>query len=354
MNQEIKLVVPALEHKKKALEFKEEFFAHGEKDMNGSELLDHTDSYEEWLQSVTNNKSIDTVDENWAVTDTFFAIRVEDNKIIGIIDLRHSLNDFLKDCGHIGYSVRPTERNKGYATKMLKEVVQIAKKENIMTLQLSCMKSNLPSYKTIINNGGIYERDFEYQGESASVFRINTMISTPILITHRLMLRPLTVKDANQVFNGWANKEKVAKYMRWNLHRSIEETKEWLREEEANINSLEMFNWGFVIKETNELIGSGGLIYKEELQAYEIGYNFNDKFWGKGYATEAGKAIVEYAIHTLYKNSIFAVYAKDNIASGKVLEKLGFSYTKDGIYSSYDGKRSFEARELLLIKSDAD
>lgn len=82
--------------------------------ISGSESLDQTDSYDEWLKTVTNNIIIETVNPNWVVTDTFFAVD-ETNKIIGIIDLRHTLNDFLKDLGNCGYSVRPSEKKKGYA-----------------------------------------------------------------------------------------------------------------------------------------------------------------------------------------------------------------------------------------------
>ncbi|MCM1262872.1 MAG: hypothetical protein NC313_09135 [Butyrivibrio sp.] len=67
--------------------------------INGSELLDKTDNYNEWLKAVTANTKIETVNPDWVVTDTFFAID-EDDKIIWIIDLRHTLNDFLKNLGN--------------------------------------------------------------------------------------------------------------------------------------------------------------------------------------------------------------------------------------------------------------
>ena len=73
--------------------------------INGSELLDKTDQYEDWLKAVAANTRIETVNANWVVTDTFFAVDEKD-QIIGIIDLRHTLNDFLKNLGNCGYSVR--------------------------------------------------------------------------------------------------------------------------------------------------------------------------------------------------------------------------------------------------------
>ena len=69
----IRLVRPQIEHKSKALAFRQEFFDAGEHVINGSELLDQTDDYEEWLRSVTDNTHKETVNPNWVVTDTFFA-----------------------------------------------------------------------------------------------------------------------------------------------------------------------------------------------------------------------------------------------------------------------------------------
>jgi len=169
----IKLVVPTIELKDEALEYRQEHFDNGENIINGSELFDKTESYEEWLQTVTNNANIKTVNPNWVLTDTFFAIDEETKKIIGIIDFRHTLNDFLVDFGHCGYSVRPSERNKGYATEMLKQIKDIARKAGLPELQLSVEKNNTPSIKTIQKNDGVYERTFEFEGEKADVYKIS-------------------------------------------------------------------------------------------------------------------------------------------------------------------------------------
>ena len=167
----ITLKRPTKEYESEALAFKQEFIENGETTINGSELLDQMDSYDEWLKSVTDNISPDTVNPEWVVTDTYFAF--DDNgSIVGIIDLRHELNDFLKDFGNSGYSVRPSQRRKGYATEMLKLIIERARQIGMDKLQLSVETSNEASVKTITKNGGKYERSFTYEGEEAAVYMI--------------------------------------------------------------------------------------------------------------------------------------------------------------------------------------
>ena len=167
----IKLKRPIKEYEAEALEFKQEFIDNGEQTINGSELLDQMDSYDEWLKSVSDNTSPETVNPSWVVTDTYFAFD-ENDRLVGVIDLRHELNDFLKDFGNSGYSVRPSERRKGYATEMLRLIIKRATEIGIKRLQLSVERTNEPSVKTILKNGGKYERSFTFEGEEADVYMI--------------------------------------------------------------------------------------------------------------------------------------------------------------------------------------
>ncbi len=167
----IRLVRPNIELKDKAIEFRQEFFDNEEMIINGSELLDKTESYDDWLKAITNNAKEETVNPDWVVTDIFFALD-ETDSIVGIIDLRHTLKGFLKDLGNCGYSVRPSERGKGYATEMLRQILLIAHNMAFSELHLSVERNNEPSTKTILKNGGIYERSFEFEGEQADVYKI--------------------------------------------------------------------------------------------------------------------------------------------------------------------------------------
>lgn len=173
-------------------------------------------------------------------------------------------------------------------------------------------------------------------------------MKTPILETDRLILRTFKAEDAYMVFNNWTSDADVAKYMRWSVHKSIDDTLEWINAEIELVNSDTVYNWVFVLKETNELIGSGGLVYNKEKSMYELGYNIMKKYWNLGITTEASAKIIEFAKERLVLSKIYCCHAKDNIASGKVIAKLGFKYTGDGVYYSWDKTKRFECPEYVL------
>ena len=90
----------------------------------------------------------------------FLAIRKLDDKVIGTIQIRHALNDYLFERGgHIGDGVRPSERKKGYATEMIRLALEECRKMGIKRVLMTCDKNNIGSAKSIKNNGGILENE---------------------------------------------------------------------------------------------------------------------------------------------------------------------------------------------------
>ncbi len=175
---------------------------------------------------------------------------------------------------------------------------------------------------------------------------------TPILETERLILRPLTVADAQDIYDRWTSDERVAKYMRWSTHKSVEETKEWLKEEEKGNLALEHYNWGFELKRTGVLIGSGGIFYSEEQDAYELGYNTMYDYWCQGYTTEAAKRMLEFGTKQLGVYEFVCCHAIDNPASGAVMKKCGFIYEKECVIEKFDGSEKFESKLYRLKMSE--
>ena len=119
---ELILVRPRAEHAEQVMAYKEEMAKNGDS-FDGCAGLEETETYEEWLDFDTRLKK-----KGYVPSEVFLAVRKEDNKVVGIIDYRRPLTPFLlKYGGNIGYSILPSERRKGYATKMLKILLPVAK-----------------------------------------------------------------------------------------------------------------------------------------------------------------------------------------------------------------------------------
>jgi len=145
---------------------------------------------------------------------------------------------------------------------------------------------------------------------------------TPILETERLILRPLCVEDAPAVF-AWASDERVAKYMVYPKHKTIDTTLEWLRS--IDHSSDADYDFGFVEKTSGELIGSGGVYWETDRQQWRVGYNLRYQSWGKGYATEAALACKEYAFRVLGAEEVCSIIREGNTASQRVALRNGMT-----------------------------
>ena len=162
---------------------------------------------------------------------------------------------------------------------------------------------------------------------------------SPTITTDRLVLRPLTIDDAEAAFE-WTGDERVARYMIYSTHKSVETTREWLSTAKSTDTQ---FEFGFVRKNDNKLIGSGGIKLKED-GFWEFGYNFRYDCWGQGYATEASMAMIDYVRQQFGEVRLRAECAAENTASAHVIEKCGLVFKRYGEYQSYDGLKTFKAR----------
>lgn len=171
---------------------------------------------------------------------------------------------------------------------------------------------------------------------------------TPVLESERIILRPLALDDAENIYERWTSDSEVAKFMIWDLHKSVGDTIEWIKIEVQNIDNEHHYVWGFILKETGELFGSGGISFNKELGCYSLGYNIMKRYWRQGLTTEAGKTILDFAISTLGENKFFCRHATDNIGSKKVMIKLGFKYCADSSYTSFSGEKHFVGKDYYL------
>ena len=155
----IKLVQPSKEFEMQILDYKKEFVQSSDQ-FHGTAGLDRFQDINEWLSRIEMNSKEETVREGWVPSNTFLAIRNIDNKMIGMIDIRHRLTEtLLQFSGHIGFSVRKSERQKGYAKEMLRLALRFCKDIKIDRVLVTCNKENIASAKTILSNGGVLENE---------------------------------------------------------------------------------------------------------------------------------------------------------------------------------------------------
>jgi predicted acetyltransferase len=113
--------------------------------------------------------------EGWVRDSTYWLV-TENNRIVGAVNIRHQLTEMLLNCGgHIGYGIRPSERQKGYATQILALSLAKTKDLGIKKVLVVCNSDNIASKKTIIKNGGIQDKDYlEADGNVINRFWIET------------------------------------------------------------------------------------------------------------------------------------------------------------------------------------
>ena len=156
----------------------------------------------------------------------------------------------------------------------------------------------------------------------------------PIVETERLLLRPVTLDDAEEMFDYASDRENT-RYI-FPTNQSLEETKN-------NIAQFYLANplgrWGIEVKSNGQFIGTIDLHKIDPiLKKAAIGYIINKKYWNQGLTTEANRAVIELAFEKIGMNKLSALHDKDNPASGKVMEKSGMRFSHEEPYARMDNK----------------
>ena len=152
---------------------------------------------------------------------------------------------------------------------------------------------------------------------------------TIILETERLVVRTWTSADAEEGFRIWSDEEVMRYVGTGQPKETIEEVSAWIDRMAAH-HELHGFGfWAVVEKDSGQLVGSCGMGYQRDGGLpIEFGYTLARSRWGRGYATEAASACLRYAFETLGFTELVASVDALNVASQRVLEKIGFSYQR--------------------------
>lgn len=155
-------------------------------------------------------------------------------------------------------------------------------------------------------------------------------LGTRALKTKRLILRRISMADAQQMYENWASEPLVTKYLSWNIHKDIEVTRHIISLWENEYSNLDFYQWGIVIESTNELIGNVSVVSMDyEKKEVSLGYCIGSKYWNQGYTTEAVAEVIRYLKNDVGVKRIDAKHHISNPASGRVMQKCGMRYIGD-------------------------
>lgn len=172
---EIELVKPTIEYKAQVLAYKKDFIDHGEK-IYGSGGLARATSYEEWLDTIKKHENPKTCPKGRVPASQFLVVRTEDNKVVGMLNIRHKLDDYLREHGgNIGGSTISTERRKGYARSALVRALEECKRLGMKKVLITCDRNNVGSVRILESIGAKLVREVpEQDGSTTLHYNIDT------------------------------------------------------------------------------------------------------------------------------------------------------------------------------------
>lgn len=183
--EHLKYVIPNIDHEKQAKEYIDEHHRYNSKIHGSGSLYRYTDNYSAWITKLAIDRT-KLPNENQVPSDTYYLVREEDNYIVGMVNIRHCLNKKLADCGgHIGYGIRPTERQKGYNKINLYLALLRCQEIGLKEVYLDCESNNPGSYKTMEALGGIRIKEYYQENYSNNIYRYIIYVDNAIETYHQ-------------------------------------------------------------------------------------------------------------------------------------------------------------------------
>lgn len=174
----------------------------------------------------------------------------------------------------------------------------------------------------------------------------------PQLETPRLRLRRLQMRDAADIFR-YSRDVEVARYVLWDAHRTVGDSRAYLRYMLRRYRNHEPASWGIEWKATGAVIGTIGFMWiQTDNSAAEVGYSLSRDYWGQGIMTEALKAVIAHGFGSMNLNRIEAQHETGNPASGAVMRKCGM--TREGTLRQrlYNKGRYVDVELYAILRKD--
>ena len=150
---------------------------------------------------------------------------------------------------------------------------------------------------------------------------------TQVIETERLILRPYTVCDAEDMYRNWASSDEVTRYLTWPTHASADTTRELLELWAESYQDPAVYHWGITLKGRDAVIGDISVVHmNEKTAAAELGWCIGQAWWGQGIMPEAALAVRDYLFDRAGFHRLEARHDKNNPKSGRVMQKIGMQY----------------------------
>ena len=174
----------------------------------------------------------------------------------------------------------------------------------------------------------------------------------PTILTPRLTLRPVRMSDAEDLYE-YSRDPEVARHVLWDAHRSIHQTREYIRYLLRQYRSAVPSTFAIALRDSGKVIGTIGFMWiQTENRSAEVGYSLSRAHWNNGYMSEALRAIVEFGFTKLNLNRIEAQHECDNPASGHVMAHAGMKHEGTLRQRLYNKGRFVDVDVYAIIRSD--
>lgn len=343
----LKLVELSYDYKKQLFEMMDEWGAYNKANPNTNHspwaiFKNDYQNFDKYLKEI----DCKVGEEGKVTTSTYFCLDEDRNIFVGAINFRHYLNrGLLEDGGHLGVGVRPSERGKRIATKMIDLCLEKCKDYGLKRVMITCDTDNIASKKSIINNGGVYESRFEEDERYWIELDDNNKLEGT-----NIVLRKARLDDLNKIFdNIWSN-EDVYKTM---LFTPTFDKKEAL-ERLVRTTNFQARNYAYFVakKDTNEPIGMCAISEVCEDIYEESGICITSKYQGFGYGKEMLSLLLDLVFNKLNAKEFRYSLFKENDKSRRLLRPYKFSFKDEyKIVRPWDNKK-FEVELYQLRKED--
>jgi ribosomal-protein-alanine N-acetyltransferase len=271
------------------------------------------------------------IPEGWVPETTFWV--VENDDVVGDVDLRHPLNEWLMQVGgNIGYLTHPAHRNKGVASFALRSGLNILSQWGIKEALATCRDDNFASIRVLEKAGGIRIEDAQYNGPKRRRYLIPTVGEmdsyNPALVGKIVSLEPLIEAHAAELFPLYADDDVwtyvdtpppkslealMARHRRLESRRSPDGSEIWL-------------NWA--VRAEGDVVGFVEATVRQSSEV-EIAYFIGKRFWGQGFGTDAVATMLGFLGKRFPQGDFWATVDSRNRPSVRLLTRLGFNVFDD-------------------------